>query len=193
MVGAAAGTSGRRAVFLDRDGVVNRPVIRGGKSYPPQTLADFEILPGVADAVARLRAAGFLVIVVTNQPDIATGVQTPEVVEAMHDFLAARVPLDGIRMCPHTDAARCACRKPKPGMLMDAAAEFGIDLAASHMVGDRWRDVAAGRAAGCTTFFIDYGYAESDPSGVPHHVVADLAEAASLILASSPSDGQVSP
>jgi len=120
-------------------------------------------------------------------------VQSREVVEAMHGVLVGRVPLDGIRMCPHTDADGCACRKPKPGMLLDAAAEFGIDLAASHMVGDRWRDVAAGRAAGCTTFFIDYGYAESDPSGIPHHVVADLAEAAALILASSSSDGQVLP
>ncbi len=175
----------RRAVFLDRDGVLNRAVVRAGKPYPPAGLADFELLPGVEDAAAALRAAGFLLVVVTNQPDVTTGVQRREVVEAMHARLRAAGLCDDIRVCYHTDADGCACRKPRPGMLLDAARDLGIDLARSYMVGDRWRDVGAGRAAGCRTCFIDYGYAET-PAGLrdcpPDAVVDSLAEAARRIL-----------
>lgn len=171
----------KRAVFLDRDGVINRAVVRNGKSYPPATLDDFELLPGVEPAIQALRNAGFLVIVVTNQPDVATGIQCREVVEAMHEKLLALAPCDDIKVCYHTDSDDCECRKPKPGMLLDAASEWNIDLARSFMVGDRWRDVAAGTAAGCATFFIDYGYTEQRPVN-PGAVVRSLAEASSLIL-----------
>ena len=174
----------KRAVFLDRDGVINRPIVRDGKPYPPQTLAELEILAGVSDALASLRNAGFLNIVVTNQPDVAGGRQQVEIIEAMHRRLRLDLALDDIRVCLHADADGCDCRKPKPGMLLQAAGEFGIDLGQSFMVGDRWRDVAAGKAAGCASFFIDYGYLEKRPEP-PFVTVKSLAEASRRILAQS--------
>jgi D-glycero-D-manno-heptose 1,7-bisphosphate phosphatase len=178
---AAAENGQRRAVFLDRDGVLNRAFVRNGKPCSPTSPAQFEILPGVAEAVGALRRAGLLAIVVTNQPDLSTGRQTPADVEAMHEALRATVPLDGLEMCACVDADNCARRKPKPGMLIEAAREFSIDLSRSFLVGDRWRDVGAGRAAGCRTLFIDHGYAEALPEK-PDYVVADLAAAARVIL-----------
>lgn len=171
----------RRAVFLDRDGVINRAVVRGGKPYPPDSLAELEILPGVPETLARLRAAGFLNVIVTNQPDVATGKQRREVVQAMHGHLLSILPIDAMKVCYHTDADNCACRKPKPGMLLEAAAELEIDLAASFMVGDRWRDVGAGQAAGCKCFFLDRGYEEKRPEN-PYVAVKSLVEAGDLIL-----------
>jgi D-glycero-D-manno-heptose 1,7-bisphosphate phosphatase len=174
----------KRAVFLDRDGVINRPIVRDGKPYPPESVAELEILAGVNDALASLRSAGFLNIVVTNQPDVATGKQKVEIIEAMHRRLRLDLALDDIRVCFHADADGCDCRKPKPGMLLQAAREFGIDLGQSFMVGDRWLDVAAGRASGCANFFIDYGYLEKRPEP-PYIAVKSLAEASRRILAES--------
>lgn len=171
----------RRAVFLDRDGVLNASVIMEGKPYPPDSLAALEILPGVDEALSKLRAAGYLNIVVTNQPDVATGKQRVEVVEAMHDRLLRELPLDGVRVCYHTDDQKCDCRKPKAGMLLQAAKDHGIDLPRSFLVGDRWRDVAAGQAVGCTCFFVDYGYDEKRPEK-PYVPVKSLPEAVALIL-----------
>jgi D-glycero-D-manno-heptose 1,7-bisphosphate phosphatase len=178
----------RRAVFLDRDGVINRPVIRGGKPYPPDCAAELEILPGVADSLRRLRAAGFLNIVVTNQPDVATGVQRRAVIEAMHLRLQQELAVDAIMVCYHADADNCACRKPKPGMLIAASADHGIDLTESYVIGDRWRDVEAAQAAGCrTAFFIDYGYLERRPVK-PYFAVTSLFEAVAMILGNIPAN-----
>ena len=174
----------RRAVFLDRDGVINANLERNGRPVAPTTLAEFRLLPGVEDAVRHLKERGFLVIVITNQPDVADGRTARSTVEAMHDLIRNRLAVDDIRVCFHNDSAGCACRKPKPGMIFDAAAEHGIDLAASYLVGDRWRDVAAGRAAGCSTIFIDYGYKQDGPNS-PDAVAKSLAEAAVLILGES--------
>ena len=175
----------RRAVFLDRDGVLNRAYVRDGKPYPPDTLAQLEILPGVPAALEQLRSAGFLNVVVTNQPDVATGKQRRDVVEAMHAHLLKKLQIDAIKVCYHADSERCACRKPAPGMLLDAARELGIDIAASSMVGDRWRDVGAGHAAGCEkNYFIDNHYTEKRPEK-PYLAVKSLPEAAALILASA--------
>ena len=171
----------RRAVFLDRDGVVNRAFTRAGKPFPPATLAEFEILPGVAQAVRALRDAGLLVIVATNQPDVKKQIQSREVVDAMHEHMRAAIGCDDIKVCFHDDADACDCRKPKPGMLVEAAREWDIDLSKSFLVGDRWRDIAAGKAVGCRTYFIDYAYAEQRP-GAPDEVVADLREAGASIL-----------
>jgi D-glycero-D-manno-heptose 1,7-bisphosphate phosphatase len=171
-----------RAVFLDRDGVINRAVVRDGKPYPPSRLEDLEVLPGVPGALAALRGAGYLLLVVTNQPDVARGAQPREVVDAMHRDLLQRLPLDEVLCCFHDDADACACRKPRPGLLLQAARDRGIDLAASYMVGDRWRDTEAGQAAGCRTLFIDHGYQERRPDRFDARV-ASLAEAAAWILA----------
>lgn len=140
-----------------------------------------EILPGVAEALQRLRDAGFLNIVVTNQPDVATGKQRREVVEAMHSQLSAVLAIDAVEVCYHVDADGCACRKPKPGMLLKAAADHGIDLGASSLVGDRWRDVGAAQSAGCKAYFIDYGYRDKQPEK-PYVAVESLPAAADLIL-----------
>ena len=171
----------RRAVFLDRDGVINAASVRDGRPHPPDTLDVLEVLPGVADALASLRAAGFRLVVVTNQPDVARGTQRREVVDAMHARLAAELPIDEFRVCAHDDRDGCACRKPKPGLLESAAREAGLSLGASYMVGDRWRDVEAGRRAGCTTIFIDRGYHERAPDR-PDAIVGSLPEAATWIL-----------
>jgi D-glycero-D-manno-heptose 1,7-bisphosphate phosphatase len=173
----------RQAVFLDRDGTINVNEVRGGRPYAPTRLEDFRYLPGAPEAIARFKAEGYLVIVVTNQPDLSTGKNTPEVIEAMHARLRDELGVDDIMVCPHTDKAGCDCRKPKPGLLIQAAEKWGIDLARSVMVGDRWRDVDAGRAAGCTTVHIDCGYeGEPAPKGADL-TVATLFEAMDSICA----------
>jgi D-glycero-D-manno-heptose 1,7-bisphosphate phosphatase len=171
----------KAAVFLDRDGVINANVVRDGKPVAPVTIEEFRFLPGVEDAVRRLKQSGYIVIVCTNQPDVATGRTSPAILEAMHTLVREQLKVDDVKTCLHTDKDGCDCRKPKPGMLLAAAREHGIDLAASYMVGDRWRDTAAGRAAGCTTIFVDYGY-EQDGPNVPDYVVASLPEAVDTIL-----------
>ena len=171
----------RRAVFLDRDGVLNRALVRGGKPHPPATLAELEVLPGVAEACARLRAAGRQLIVVTNQPDVARGTQDRGAVDALNAALRERLPLDEIRVCPHDDADRCTCRKPLPGLLLEAAQAHGLSLPGSVMVGDRWRDIECGQRAGCRTVFVDHGYAERRPDS-PDLVVDSLAAAVPWIL-----------
>jgi D-glycero-D-manno-heptose 1,7-bisphosphate phosphatase len=176
-------TGSRRAVFLDRDGVINRAIVRQGKPYAPASLEALEILPGVREALERLRNAGFLNIVVTNQPDVGAGKLPREVVARMHERLLGELPLDAIKVCCHVEADRCACRKPQPGMLIEAAGEFDVNLEASFLVGDRWRDVAAGQRVGCKCFFVDYGYSEKVPDK-PYVAVNSLAQAATLILQS---------
>lgn len=173
----------QKAVFLDRDGVINRALTRDGKPYPPSILAEFEILPGVAEACAQLKQAGFLLVVVTNQPDVGRGTIKQETVEAIHEQMRRVLSLDRVEVCYHPGqgASECDCRKPKPGMLLRAARELGIDLARSFMVGDRWRDIDAGHAAGVATILIDYGYAEAIRQP-PQHRVHSLREAATLIL-----------
>ena len=180
----------KRAVFLDRDGTINRAVVRDRRPYPPVMLDEFELLPGAEQTIEALREAGFLIIVVTNQPDVSTGVQRRDVVEAMHDKLRAGGLCDDIKVCYHTDADGCECRKPKPGMLIEAAREWRVNLADSFMVGDRWRDVAAGKAAGCFTYFIDCQYRERR-AGCPDAIVGSLEEAGMLILRGNHTRGEL--
>ena len=178
---AVRGSQPVRAVFLDRDGVLNRAFVRSGRPYPPARVDDLEVLPGVAAAVERLREAGFRTIVVTNQPDIARGTASRSSVDEINRSLRSVVPVDEVLVCPHDDADGCACRKPRPGLLIDAAARLGIDLSASVMVGDRWRDIEAGRQAGCRTVFVDRGYDERRPEGSDAEV-PDLPAAVAWIL-----------
>ncbi len=171
----------RRAVFLDRDGVVNRAFVRDGLPYPPADMSELELLPGVAEALQALKARGFALLVVTNQPDVARGTTSRAVVEGIHRHLARTLPIDRFYACYHDSGDACACRKPLPGMLLEGARDFGIDLADSYMVGDRWRDCEAGRAAGCRTVFIDCGYLERQPSN-PDHRASSLLDAARIII-----------
>ncbi len=171
----------RMAVFLDRDGVITRPLVREGKPYPPGSLEEMELLPGVPEALRALRQAGYCLVVVTNQPDVARGTTSRADVDAMNRRLQSTLPLDAIRMCVHDDRDGCDCRKPLPGLITQAARELDINCAASSLVGDRWRDIEAGRRAGCKTYFIDHAYEEPLPQSYDFRV-SSLLEAASLIL-----------
>jgi transaldolase len=177
-----------RAVFLDRDGVLVAPEMRNGRGYAPRSLAAFRIYPDAAESLARLKAAGYLLVVVTNQPDIGNGLVSADVVDEMHRLLAQALPIDRIEMCPHSQSEGCDCRKPKPGMLINAARHYGIDLAASVMVGDRFSDMEAGRAAGCRTVFMDLDDV-SEVKPMPADFAArSIAEAADVILSAMPSN-----
>lgn len=175
----------RRAVFLDRDGVLNQPVIREGKPYPPENVAELELCADVAEGCARLKAAGFLLVVVTNQPDVGRGTQARSTVEEIHHALRLAIPsLDRIAVCYHagTDyGAECDCRKPKPGMILQAALDLAINLPASYLIGDRWRDIDCARAAGCRAILIDWHYAES-LSETPDFTVENFSEAVDVVL-----------
>jgi D-glycero-D-manno-heptose 1,7-bisphosphate phosphatase len=175
------------AVFLDRDGTLNRQLTRDGLPYPPATVDEFELFPDAADACARLHAAGYVLVVATNQPDVGRGTTSRATVEAMHAKLQRLIPtLALIQTCFHAGKAHgqeCDCRKPKPGMLLDAARRLDLDLASSWMIGDRWRDIDCGHAAGCKTIFIDHGYREALRQK-PDHSVKALTEAANVLLGS---------
>ena len=172
----------RRAVFLDRDGVLNEPIVRDGKPYPPAKIDEFRIFPGTARALERLKAHDFVLLVVTNQPDIARGSQQRERVEEMSQQLRSELPVDGILACYHDDQDNCDCRKPRPGLLRRASAGHQIDLASSYMIGDRWRDIDAGAGAGCKTIWIDRGYRERTSAATPDVRVESLSEAVDWIL-----------
>ncbi len=171
----------RQAVFLDRDGVINKATVHEGKSFPPQKLEDFNFIDGVQHAMHKLRASGFLVIVFTNQPDVATGKQSKFIVELMHQKLFDLELVDDVFVCFHTDLDDCDCRKPKPGMLIAAALKWGINLKKSYVVGDRWRDIEAAQSAQCNSYFIDYKYKEKRPI-LPFTTVINLEEAVDMIL-----------
>lgn len=160
-----------RAIFLDRDGVLNHPVVRDGKSYPPARVEDLEIYQGLREPLQRLKDRGFVLIVVTNQPDVARGTTPKATVEAINDAIAREIPaIDKFIVCFHDDSDNCDCRKPRPGMLLAGAAEFDIDLARSYMIGDRRGDVEAGIAAGSRTIFVDRAYTEASPVNYDHKV-----------------------
>ncbi|HJX66205.1 MAG TPA: HAD family hydrolase [Polyangia bacterium] len=175
----------RAALFLDRDGVVCRALVRGGKPFPARSVAELDILPGVREALQKAGAQKLVRIIVTNQPDVARGTLARDVVEAIHERLRAELEIDDVLVCWHDDADACTCRKPKPGLLVQGAERHGVDLAKSFMVGDRWRDVEAGVRAGCRTVWIDCGYDEQSPSTAPDHTCHSLAEAVEWIGASA--------
>jgi D-glycero-D-manno-heptose 1,7-bisphosphate phosphatase len=190
----AQAKQGRRgAVFLDRDGVINRPIVRDGRPYSPASLEEFEILPDVPEACEKLREAGYQLFIATNQPDVGRGILAREKVEEMHKAVLRLVPIDGVFVCYHageTHGEPCVCRKPKPGMLLAAAKEFGVDLAQSFMIGDRWRDMECGRRAGCRTIFVDWNYQETRGQE-PDFEVANLMEAANIIVSKTESHEKV--
>ena len=173
----------RGAIFFDRDGVLNEAVVRDGKPHPPAAPDDLRIPAGTAQALARLKERNFLLLVVSNQPDVARGTQQREAVEEMGRRLRAELPLDDVLTCYHDDQDGCDCRKPRPGLITRAATRYGIDLSRSYLVGDRWRDIDAGVNAGCKTVWIDRGYLEQAPASVPDARVKSLPEAVDWILA----------
>lgn len=171
----------RPVVFLDRDGVLNRTTVRAGVTHPPHSLAELELLPGVPAALNQLAGAGFALVVVTNQPDVARGVQVRERVEEMHAHLLATLPLLGVMVCYHDGPDNCECRKPKPGMLLAAAEQWQLDLSRGYLVGDRWSDIRAGQAARCRSLLVETPYSGREKC-CPDALVANLPEAAAWIL-----------
>jgi len=178
----------RRAVFLDRDGVINHAVVRNGKPHPPSSPTDFRLYDDVVDGCARLKTASFLLVLITNQPDVGRGTQSREAVEAMHLKLQSALPsLDRIEICYHGGeryGQPCDCRKPRPGLILRAAAELNIDLKESYVIGDRWRDIDCARAAGCRVIFIERGYKEKLRQA-PDVTVANFKEAVNAVLRDS--------
>ena len=174
-----------RAVFLDRDGVLNEAIVREGRPYSPATIDELKLVPDAAAALGRLKAAGFLLIVVTNQPEVARGTQSRAMVEEMNSVVGRELPLDGFFTCWHDDRDGCQCRKPAPGLLLQAQQRYGIDLSRSFLVGDRWRDIDAGRAAGCRTVYLDRNYRERGPSNPPDARVGSLPDAVDWIVRNS--------
>lgn len=171
-----------RAVFLDRDGVFNKAIVRDGKPYPPASLNDTVINPSAEYALPILKRAGYFLVGITNQPDVARGKQNREVVELINSFLLSHLPVMEIFVCYHDDKDNCDCRKPKPGLIIQAAKKYKIDLECSYMVGDRWKDIEAGKRAGCKTIFIDYKYKESITNFKPDYVVNDVSKIIKIIL-----------
>ena len=170
-----------RAVFLDRDGVINIGVVKDGKPFAPANVDEFRVAPGVSEALAALKAAGFLLIVTTNQPDVARGDIRREDVEAIHDYMRALLPIDDLIVCFHDDRDLCCCRKPLPGMIYAMAFKHEVQISKSYMVGDRWRDIGSGKAAGCTTILVN-AFPESKRVE-PDVELADLLAASRWILA----------
>lgn len=182
----------RKAVFLDRDGVLNRSLVSDGVPLPPSSGDQVEVLPGVEQACVELKEAGFLLVVITNQPDVARGTTAEATVHQINEELSRLLPIDDIIVCFHDDGDGCECRKPADGMLRTAARRWGLDLTDCVVVGDRWRDIGAGRQAGCRTVLVDYGYAERLPDS-PDHTVSSLSEAVPWILGTRAAVARVTP
>ena len=172
---------GTRAVFLDRDGVINQALVSDGLPGAPRTVDEFVVLPDALACLDELKRRGFTLIVVTNQPDVARGRQSTAAIEEMHRRLRAALPVDDVLVCLHDDADDCQCRKPRPGLLIEAQRKYGVDLSRSFLIGDRWKDIDAGNAVGCKTVLIDYHYRERDPATEPSTRVSSLRDAVDWI------------
>lgn len=153
-----------KAVFLDRDGVVNHAIVREGKPFSPKNVSELKLVRGCYDLLYSLKRKGYLIFVVTNQPEVARGNVSKADVDEINDFIMNSLPVDEIFVCYHDDNDLCRCRKPLPGLIFQASQQYDIDLTCSYMIGDRWRDMEAGVNAGCITIYIDYGYSEKRPS-----------------------------
>jgi len=150
----------RHAIFLDRDGVINKAIVKNGRPFSPRTIDDFEILPEVEKALNLFHDLGYLNIVATNQPDVARGLMSERILSGMHDLIRQNLIVDDIFVCPHDDSDACLCRKPKPGLILDAAAKWDVSLINSYFIGDTWKDIHAGRSAGCSTILLERPYNE---------------------------------
>jgi D-glycero-D-manno-heptose 1,7-bisphosphate phosphatase len=169
----------RIAVFLDADGVLNNVIMRDGKPAAPISLDELVIPDEVKPALEILKSKNYLLICVTNKPDIERGLMTQEQVNEIYAKISQTLPLDDVFICYHENSD---CYKPKPGLILTAAKKYDIDLTQSYMIGDRWRDIGAGQNAGCLTIWIDRGYNEQQPSPPATHTVYSLREAVEWIV-----------
>jgi D-glycero-D-manno-heptose 1,7-bisphosphate phosphatase len=172
------------AVFLDRDGVINKVILDSGRPFSPRKIAELQIIEGVEESVALMKEKGFEVVVITNQPDLARGYITQSMLMEMHEIISQSTGINNFYFCGHDDSDNCVCRKPKAGMLLKAALELKLNLKESFLVGDRWKDISAGQEVGCSCFFIDYNYQEPRPNP-PFYRVTSLYEAALIITGSN--------
>ncbi len=170
----------KKAIFLDRDGVINKTFIKNSLPISPPSFDLLEILPGVKESILRLKKLNFVCLVVTNQPDVSRGKIEKKTIIKMNNYLKDEIKLDDIFVCYHDDRDKCKCRKPKPGLLLDASKKWDINLKKSYMIGDRWRDIEAGKSVGCKTIFIDYDYKEAKPKN-PDFTTDSLLNAVHLI------------
>ena len=170
----------KKAVFLDRDGVINKAFIKNGLPESPNSLSELEILPGVKESISRLKKLNFICLVVTNQPDVQRGKIKKNTIIKMNNFLKKKIELDDIFVCYHDDQDKCNCRKPKPGLLLQARKKWNVDFKKSFIVGDRWRDIQAGKKVGCKTIFLDYKYKDIKPKN-PDFVTDTLLNATYII------------
>ena len=169
-----------RAVFLDRDGVINQAQVRDGHPFSPADMTEFFWVEPIKEVTLELKSLGYLLFCVTNQPDVGRGLQSREVVESFHTAILTELPIEKIFACYHDDSDQCSCRKPRPGLIVDAQKEYSLDLSASWLVGDRWKDIDAGTAAGCNTVFLEYEYDEKLRTK-PDHTISKLAQLVPLI------------
>jgi D-glycero-D-manno-heptose 1,7-bisphosphate phosphatase len=174
----------QRIVFLDRDGVLNRAFPEDGTTRPPRSIDELELMPEVPEAMGRLRAAGFALVVITNQPDVARGRLSRTVVEAINQKLSRQLPLLDAFTCYHDASDGCECRKPKAGLLFAAARKWSLDLERGFMIGDRWSDVVAAQSAGCRGVLIDTPFSQADRCS-PDYRTKEIAEAVDWILATA--------
>ena len=170
----------RKAIFLDRDGVINKIFIKNGLPFSPDTFDQLEILTGVKESILRLKKLNFLCLVATNQPDVSRGKIKKKTIVKMNNYLKHEIELDDVFVCYHDDHDNCRCRKPKSGLLLDAAKKWDVDLKKSFMIGDRWKDIEAGKSAGCKTIFIDCDYNEKKPNS-PNFTTDSLINAVRII------------
>lgn len=167
----------QKAIFLDRDGVINRTVFRRGAQRAPDHMGEWVWVDGVQSVLQALHARGYLLVVCTNQPDVPRGWQKREQVDAFHERIVRELPVARVYACFHDNADACSCRKPLPGMLLQARAEFGIAVEDSYMIGDRPSDIQAGQAAGCRTILYDEQGTTVCPGTVrPDHRIQHLSE-----------------
>jgi histidinol-phosphate phosphatase family protein len=182
----------RPAVFLDRDGVLNEVRLDDGVPRPPASVSNLRVANGAAEALARLRDAGFVLVVITNQPDVPRGQTTRQAVDEINAALQARLPVDAVYACFHDTGDGCDCRKPRPGMLLQAARDLALDLGDSWLVGDRWVDIAAAEAVRVRGVLLnrDYSWRASSDGPPPDELrptvtVDNIVEVANAIVAAS--------
>ena len=170
----------KKAIFLDRDGVINKAIVKNGLPTPPNLLDELKILPGVKESILKLKKLNFVCIVVTNQPDVSRRKINKNTVIKINNFLKKKIKLDDIFVCYHDDKDNCNCRKPKPGLLLQAGKKWNVDFKKSFMIGDRWKDIQAGENVGCKTIYLDYSYKDIKPKN-PDFVTDTLLNAVYLI------------
>jgi D-glycero-D-manno-heptose 1,7-bisphosphate phosphatase len=169
------------AIFLDRDGVLNEAKLVRGVPVPPAHIENVNILEGVKESIELLTGSGYTPVVISNQPDIARGKTTFDEVLEINNYISIKTGIKHFYFCPHDDVNQCECRKPKPGLILNAANELDLDLTASYLVGDRWRDIQAGQSLNLGCFFIDYSYPEKRPQS-PYTKVRSLREAVEILM-----------